>query len=227
MQFDRLKLLVGDKFEDIKNKTVLIVGIGGVGGYALEALVRSGISNIIIVDNDTIDITNLNRQIISNINNIGQFKVDVAEERALSINPECNIIKYNLFLNEDNVATLFDYKIDYVVDACDTLSVKKELIRQSIKNGSKLISSMGTGYKMHPEMLEIVDIRKTEYDPIAKIIRKMVRDEKIKQKIYVIASKELPKKNNDSKTIASNAIVPSTAGILAASFILNDIVGEL
>lgn len=226
MQFKRLELLVGNKIEDIKNKTVLIVGIGGVGGYALEAIVRSGVGKVIIVDNDTIDITNLNRQIISLHENIGKYKVDVAQNRALDINPNCIIIKHRTFLNKDNTQELFKEHIDYIIDACDTIEVKKELIRQAIKNGSNIISSMGTGNKMHPEKLEIIEINKTEYDPIAKIIRKMVRDERIKKKIFVIASKEKPIKTN-TNIIASNSFVPATAGLMAASYVINDIVGEL
>ena len=129
MQYNRLKLLIGNKLDDLKNKSILIVGIGGVGGYALEAIVRSGISNIIIVDNDVVDITNLNRQIISLHSNIGKFKVDVAKERVLDINPECNIETYKTYLTKENTIELFENKIDYVIDACDTTEVKMELIR--------------------------------------------------------------------------------------------------
>lgn len=224
MQFERLELLVGDKINSIKDKTVLIIGIGGVGGYALEALVRSGIGKVIIVDNDIVDITNLNRQIISLHSNIGEYKVDVANNRIKDINPNCEVITINEFLTKENTINLFNTKIDYIVDACDTIEVKKELIRISISKNIKLISSMGTGNKLDPTQLEIIDLRKTSYDPIAKILRKMLKDERINKKVMVICSKETPIKTN-SKTIASNSFVPATAGLLCASYIINDIVG--
>ncbi len=226
MQYERLKLLVGlDNLNKIKDTTVLIIGLGGVGSYALESLVRSGVNNLIIVDNDTIDITNLNRQLMTNLNNVGLNKTDVWEKRILEINKDCNITKITNFITKENIDTLFSTKIDYIVDACDTIETKKELIRQSIKRDIKLISSMGTGNKLDPSKLEIIDIRKTSYDPIAKILRKMVKDERINKKINVICSKEESIKTN-SKTIASNSFVPATAGLLCTSYIINDIVGE-
>lgn len=225
MNLERLELLIGDKIQEIKNKSILIVGIGGVGGYALEAITRAGVEKIIIVDNDTIDSSNLNRQIISNQNNIGNKKIDEAEKRIKSINPECTVIKSELYLDEFNVHTLFNQKIDYILDCCDTISVKKELIRISINKKIKLISSMGTGNKLNPSKLEIMDIRKTSYDPIAKIIRKMIKDEHINSKIMVVASTEQPIKTN-SKTIGSTSFVPAVAGLLMASYVINDIIGE-
>ena len=226
MQFERLELLVGDKIKDIQNTSVLLVGIGGVGGYAFEALVRSGIGKIIIVDFDTIDITNLNRQIIALHENVGKYKVDVAEARSLQINPNVKIIKNKTRLDTNNVYDIFEKeKIDYIVDACDTVSVKMELIRIANKKSIKHIASMGTGNKMKPELFTITDIKKTEYDPLAKVIRKMAKDERIK-KVNVVFSPEKPKKMT-TKTIASNAFVPATAGLLCASFVINDIVGDI
>lgn len=224
--FDRLELMLNDKIELIKSKTILVIGIGGVGGYALEALVRSGLGKVIIVDNDTVDITNLNRQIISLQSNIGKYKVDVAEARIKDINPNCEVVKINKFLNKENVYDLFNMKIDYIVDACDTMEVKKELIKIAVSKNIKIISSMGTGNKMNPSKLEVIDIRKTSYDPIAKILRKFVKDEKIKNKIMVVCSKEEPIKNS-TNIIGSNAFVPGTAGLLIASYVINDIVGEV
>lgn len=225
MQFQRFELLIGDKINLIKNKTILIVGIGGVGGYVLESLVRAGIGKIIIVDNDIVDITNLNRQLISLHSNIGEYKVDVACQRVRDINPNCEIITVNKFLTKDNTIDLFNTNIDYIVDACDTIEVKKELIRISINKNIKLISSMGTGNKLNPSKLEIVDLRKTSYDPIAKILRKMLKDERINKKVMVVCSKENPIKTN-SKTIGSTSFVPAVAGLLCTSYIINDIVGE-
>jgi tRNA A37 threonylcarbamoyladenosine dehydratase len=222
---DRLELLVGkNNIEKIKNTKVLLIGTGGVGSYALESLVRSGIGNITIVDYDKIDITNLNRQLIALNSNIGEYKVDVCLKRIKDINPDCkiNIIKEKI--KEDNFNILNIEKYDYVIDACDTIIVKKEIIRRCLKNNIKFISSMGTGYKLDPTKLEIIDIRKTSYDPIAKIIRKMVKEEKLKGKIMVVCSKETVIKT--SKTIASNSFVPATAGLLCTSYIINDIIGE-
>lgn len=225
MEFDRLKLLIGNKLELINSSTVLVVGIGGVGGYAVEALVRSGIGKIIIVDKDIVDITNINRQIISLQSNIGEYKVDACKKRITDINPNCEVISYKENLDKDNTINLFNQGIDYVVDACDDIEVKMELIRICNNKKIKLISSMGTGNKLNPSLLEIIDIRKTSYDPLAKKIRKMVKDERIKGKVMVVCSKEQPKKV-EGRTIGSTSFVPSTAGILCASYIINDIVGD-
>ena len=223
--FERLELLVGEKLQKLQNTTILIIGLGGVGGYALESLVRSGIGKIIIVDNDNIDITNLNRQIISNQSNVGLSKVDEWEKRILLVNPNIKVEKIKEFITIENIDILFSKKFDYLIDACDTITTKKEIIRRCINKKIKFISSMGAGRKFHPEMLEITDIRKTSYDPIAKTIRKMVKDEKIREKIPVVYSKEIPKKA-DNNVIASNAFTPAVAGLLCASYIFNLIVGE-
>lgn len=223
-QFERLVLQIGEKnVEKIKNTSVAIIGIGGVGGYALESIVRSGIGIITIIDNDTIDITNLNRQLITTHDNIGQYKVDAWEKRIKTINPSIRIYKIKEFITKDNLDVVFQHKIDYFIDACDTIVTKKEIIKECIKRNIKIISSMGTGNKLDPSKLEIIDVRKTSYDPIAKIIRKMVKDEHINQKIPVICSKEQPIKTK-STTISSNSFVPATAGLLCTSYIINDII---
>lgn len=222
-QFSRLEILFGsDNVEKIKNKSVLVIGLGGVGSFALESLVRNGIGNVIIVDADIVDITNLNRQLMTFHDNIGLYKTDVWEKRIKNINPECNVTKITEFITPENIYLLFSRKIDYIVDACDTIAVKKQLIRESKKRDIKLISAMGTGYKMDPSRLKITEISKTSYDPIAAIIRKMVRDEKIKGKVMVVSSDEQPIKST-SKTIGSACIVPSVAGLLCSSYIINDI----
>lgn len=224
-QFERLELLIKDKIKEIHEKNVLVIGLGGVGSYAVEALVRSGIQNITIVDNDKISLSNLNRQLMTYHNNIGKYKTDEIEKRILSINPNCNVNKIIKFITLDNINELFNEQYDYIVDACDTITVKLELIRISKRQDIKLISCMGTGNKMDPSKLKIIDIRKTSYDPIAKIIRKMVKDEKIKGKIMVVCSDE-ESYTKVTNTIPSNSFVPATAGLLCASFIINDIVGE-
>ena len=224
-QLERFKLQIGDKINQIKNKTVLIIGLGGVGSYAIESLARSGIGTLIIVDNDTIDITNLNRQLMSLHSNIGHYKTEIWKERIKDINPNIKVISINKFITKENIKEIFNYNIDYIVDACDTIETKKELIRYANSKNIKIISSMGTGNKLDPSKLEIIDIRKTSYDPIAKIIRKMIKEEKINKKIYVVCSKEKPIKTN-SKTISSNSFVPATAGLLCTSYIINDILKE-
>ncbi|MFV0249584.1 MAG: ThiF family adenylyltransferase [Bacilli bacterium] len=222
-QLQRLEILVGNEnLNKITNTTVLILGLGGVGSYATESLVRSGIKKIIIVDKDIIDISNLNRQLMTLHSNIGQNKTDVWEKRIKDINPTCEVIKINKFISENNIEELLNYKPDYIVDACDTIETKKELIRKCIMKNIKLISSMGTGKRLDPTKFKIVDIRKTYNDPIARIIRKMIKYEKIKNKIMVICSEEPPLKL-ESKIIASNSFVPSTAGLLCTSYIINDI----
>lgn len=219
--FDRLKLLID--IEKLKNKTILVIGLGGVGGHAFESLIRSGIENIIVIDNDKIDITNLNRQTLAHQNTIGQYKTDIAKKLAYNINPNANIKTYQIFLDKNNIDEVFSNKIDFVIDAIDTIKTKKLIIKTCLKEKTPFISVMGTGNKMHPELLEISDIRKTEYDPIAKIIRKMVKEEKIKEKIPVIYSKEKPIIKGK---VGSSAFVPPTAGLIAASYVVNKILEE-
>ena len=183
--FSRVISLLGEEnFSKINEKAVLVVGLGGVGGYAVEALVRSGISNLILIDYDKIDISNLNRQIITNNNNIGNDKVTVMKERILSINPNCNVIVINTFLNDETITLLDNYHFDYIVDACDSVQAKKLLIDYALEKDIKLISSMGTAKKLDPEKLTITDIRKTAYDPLAKILRKYVLDKKTNKIFY-------------------------------------------
>ena len=222
--FERFKLLVNDKFVDIQNKTVLVVGLGGVGSYTTESLVRSGISNLIIVDGDRIDISNLNRQLMTNQENIGEYKTEVWYNRIKSINPNCNVTLITKFINKDNIDGLFNYDIDYVVDACDTVTTKLLLIEWCNREGIKLISCMGTGNKLNPSKLEIIDIYKTSYDPLAKIIRKKCRELGIKKQLVVCSTEKSHIDN--SKVIPSNAFVPATAGLLMTSYIINDIVGD-
>ena len=222
--FDRLELLIGDKINDIKNKHILIIGLGGVGSFACESLIRSGIENITIVDNDIIDITNLNRQLMTNMNNIGKYKVDVWYERIKSINPNCNITIIKEFIDKSNIDILFKDKLDYVIDACDTIDTKVLLIEKCIKNNIKIISCMGTGNKMNPSLLKITDISKTSYDKLAKIMRKKLNNIGIKH-VTVVSSTEEPYTKID-KTIPSNSFVPATAGLLLTSYIINDIVGD-
>lgn len=178
--FTRLEKIVGSgNLEKIKTKTVMVIGIGGVGGYTVESLIRSGIEHIIIIDHDTIDITNKNRQIIALDSTIGRKKVKVMKERILDINKNCQVETLDVFLDSTNTSKYIEkYHPDYIVDACDTITAKKEIITCCLKNNIKFISSMGTGNKLDPSKLKISDIRKTSYDPLAKIMRKWINDQK-------------------------------------------------
>lgn len=221
-RFSRLeKIIQKEKLEIIQNKCVLVLGCGGVGGYVIESLVRSGIGKIIIVDFDRVDITNINRQIIALDSTIGRLKVDVFEERIKDINPLCEIIKIGDFINKDNFNDLFISNIDFFVDACDTMEVKKSVIKECLKRKIPFISSMGTGNKLDPSKLEITDIRKTQNDPLARVLRKFVKDEKINDKVIVLCSKELPIKTGD-RTPGSSSFVPSAAGLMIGSYIVRE-----
>lgn len=223
-QFSRLELLVGnDNLEKIKNKKVLILGVGGVGSFVLEGLIRSGISDIVIIDYDKVDITNLNRQLMTNLNNIGKKKVDVLFDRIKSINPDCKVTIISEKIMPGNIDLLFDSNPDYIIDCCDTVLTKKSVIENCLRRKIKFITCMGMGNKINPQGIEIVDIRKTSYDPLAKKIRKWVNDENIKGKVLCCYSKEKPLENN-SGVIGSSMFVPSTAGILIASYVISDII---
>ncbi len=215
--FDRLDLLIGeDKRKELGSKNILLIGVGGVGSFTLEALIRSGILNITIADGDVVDITNLNRQLIALKDNVGMPKVEVAKKRALSINDEAHVNIINKFLTEDDLNNL-DY--DYVIDATDDRPFKKALIKYCYHHKIKLISSMGMGKRFNPSMIEITDIHKTSYDPIARDIRAFCRSEGIK-KLTVVSSKE---KAQDIKAIGTFAPVPASAGLLIASHVILDL----
>lgn len=221
--FERTELVIGkDNLKKLNNSSVLVIGLGGVGGYVVETLVRSGVGKIILVDNDIVDITNFNRQIIAISSTIGKSKVDAMEDRIKSINPICNVVKYREYILPNNIDILFKEKVDFIVDACDTIVTKKAIIQECLKRNIPFISSMGTGNKTNPLKFKIVDIRKTNYDPIAKIIRKMVKEERIKGKIPVVCSDEAPIKN---KQIGSLMHVVATSGLLCASYVLDRLLG--
>lgn len=222
--FERLENILGENsLEKLKKSKVLIVGLGGVGGSSFETLVRSAIGTIYICDYDVFEESNLNRQILSTSNVIGKNKTDIAEIKAKEININCNVIKINEKLNKDNMYKLLPNKIDYIIDACDDVAAKIELMKFAINNNIKIISCMGTGKKVKPELLEITNIWKTEYDPLAKKIRSLLKKEKILYKLPVVSSKEIPVKSSNN-IIGSFAPVPNTAGILLASYVLNDII---
>lgn len=220
--FERLIGLIGEeKLKEIERKKILLIGVGGVGSYALEALIRNGFYDITIVDFDTIDLSNLNRQLITDSTNIGKYKVDEAKKRALLINPNIKIQTINEKLNKENLINLLNQNFDYIIDACDTLDVKFALMENSIHYSYKLISSMGTAKKIDPTKLEITTLNKTNNDPIARLLRNKVRKAHINKKIYVVSSTEVPKQIN---MLGTANLVPSVAGLLCVSFIFNDII---
>ena len=221
--FERLITLIGeDDVNKLKKANVLIVGLGGVGGYALETLVRSGIYNLTIVDGDIVELSNLNRQIISKRDVIGRPKALVAQARTLEINPDVNLKVINQFIREDNFSLLNIDSFDYVIDACDDLNLKILLIENADKY--KLISSMGTANKMDMTRFKITTIDKTSYDPLAKIIRKKIKEEKIRTKFKVVSSDEKVMKNGTK--LGTIAYMPAVSGLLCASYVINDIISK-
>ena len=215
-----LKIINKEQFNKVIKKPILLVGLGGVGGYALESLVRFGFQNITIIDHDNISLSNLNRQIIATSENIGLAKAEEAQKRATKINKNINIKVLATFLTKDNISQL-STEYDYIIDACDTITTKLELIKFAIKNNIKIISCLGTGNRLDPTKLVITDIWQTNYDPVAKILRKLLRDNNINTKIPVIWSKEIPIKTGDSQP-GSICTVPAVAGIYMVSYIIND-----
>lgn len=220
---ERLELLVGDKIKNIQNMHVLVLGLGGVGGYALESIVRCGIKEVTIIDADKVDITNLNRQIVATTKTIGMYKADAFYERLKEINPNLIIHKIIEYITPDNLELNLPSNIDYIIDCCDSIKTKEALISYCISNNIKLISSMGTGNKLHPDRLKIMKLKDTSYDPIAKRLRKYVKDKSITKDIYVVCSDE-EKVVSDVTTIPSNSFVPAVAGLLCTSYIINDII---
>lgn len=221
--FDRLELLIGkENIEKISKINVLIVGIGGVGGTALEALVRSGVKNITIIDKDVFSESNLNRQILSTRDSIGLYKVDVGINRCKSINPDVNITGLKINLDEKNVNEL-EY-FDYIIDACDDINAKLALMQYANKNNINLISSMGTGKRLNPSNVIITRLDKTSNDPLAKKMRYEARKRGLKLNIPVVCSKEEP--INNDRIIASSIFVPSTAGLMLAYYIMEKVIND-
>ena len=223
MKFSRLENLIGIlSLEKLQNATILIVGLGGVGGFVVEALARSGIGNLILVDYDRVDITNFNRQIIAINNNVNRYKIDCFKDRIRDINEECNVITYNLKVDSTNIKDIFNNNIDFVVDAVDDIKAKELIINYCMENNIDFISSMGTGNRLDPSKLLVTTLDRTYNDPLARIMRSKF-DKKKQKKITVCTSIEVPLKVKDKTVIGSNAFVPSSAGLLIASYIVRKI----
>ena len=222
--FEREIELIGkDKFERLKKISVMVIGIGGVGGYAVESLIRAGIHNIIIVDFDIVDISNKNRQIIATDKTIGKKKVEVMKDRIHDINKDVNVDIIDYKLTIDNIEDIFKYNIDFLIDACDDIKVKEQIILKCLKNNIDFISSMGTGNKLNPSLLKICELKNTSYDPLAKRLRKFAKENNINSKIWVVSSEERPIKTNNSKVLTMTTVC-ATAGILCSSYVINKVI---
>jgi tRNA A37 threonylcarbamoyladenosine dehydratase len=243
-QFSRNELAIGPEgLEKLKNATVAVLGVGGVGSFAVEALARSGVGRLVLVDRDNVDITNINRQIHALLSTIGRPKVELMKERIADINPECEVIALQMFYTEETYEQFFAYDLDFVIDASDTIVYKVHLMKQCLERGIPIISSMGAANKMDPTRFRIVDISKTHTDPIAKVIRAKLRKEGIRSGIPVVFSDEKPVKiredvrqvvGNDASPIrkakmppSSNAFVPSVAGLIMASYVINELLKDI
>ena len=207
-----------DNMERILNSRVIVFGLGGVGGAAAEALARAGVGTLGIVDKDTVDITNLNRQIIATDKTVGMNKTDALAERLVTINPDLKINKYNLFYLPETAEEIDLSEYDFVVDCIDNVTAKLELIERCEKLGVPIISSMGTGNKLHPEMLEIADINKTSVCPLARVIRRELKNRGVK-KLAVVYSKEEPV-STQSRVPGSTSFTPPVAGYLMCSYVI-------
>ena len=228
-QYDRTKMLIGtEEFQHLRGKKVICFGIGGVGGHCTEALARMGVGVIGIVDSDTVDLTNLNRQIIALHSTVGRRKTDVMEERIHDIDPDITVEKISFRLTEKNTDAFRIGGWDYVIDAIDDVSAKVALIEKSTELGVPVISCMGTGNKMNPSRLRLEDISKTHTCPLAKAVRKRLREKGITKGVTVVFSDEEPARkehgNEKYPCPSSNSFVPASAGLLLASAVVSDLI---
>ncbi|WP_019004435.1 tRNA threonylcarbamoyladenosine dehydratase [Cohnella laeviribosi] len=241
-QFSRTELAIGPEgLEILKGSTVAVLGIGGVGSIAAEALARTGIGRIVMIDKDVVDITNINRQIHALTTTIGQPKAELMRERIKLINPDCDAIALRMFYTEETYEELFKYPLDYVLDASDTISYKIHLIKTCLERNIPIISSMGAANKMDPTRFQVADISKTTVDPIARVIRQKLRKEGIKKGVKVVFSTEEPLKPRQDVTQrivpdtapkeirkaqqppASNSFVPPVAGLIMVSVVVREL----
>lgn len=219
--YQRTKLLLGENLDKIRKASVCICGIGGVGSYTLEALARIGVGNITIIDKDDIDITNINRQLIATVDNVGKPKVEAALTRINSINPEIKIKAIKQCINDENICKYIKH-YDYVIDAIDSIDSKIALIKHCKQNNIRIISSMGMANRIEPLKIKVADISKTQMCPLAKIVRKRLKEEKI-YGLKVVYSIEEPIKTA-TKTLGSVSFVPSVAGLVIASEVVKDLI---
>lgn len=223
MRFQRLKLLIGDEnFSKLTSATVAVFGVGGVGSFTVEALARSGIGHLVLIDKDDIDATNINRQLHALSSTIGRAKVEVMRERIQDINPAAKVDTIQkFFLPGEGVEDFFICRYDYVVDAIDTLTAKIFLVEECTRRGIKIISSMGAGNKLDGTRFKVADIYQTSVDPVAKVMRKKLKERGI-ERLKVVCSDEPPQRVKDF--IGSNAFVPSVAGLIMAGEVVRDLI---
>ena len=232
-QFSRTEILLGEKsMEKLRSACVAIFGIGGVGGYVAESLVRSGIGNFVLIDNDEVSLTNLNRQIIATHSSLGMAKVECMKERMLDINPEVNVVCKKMFFLPENSDEIDFSKFDYVVDAIDTISAKIEIIMKCQKHGIPVISAMGAGNKLDPSRFKVADVYKTSVCPLARVMRNELKKRGVK-KLKVVYSDESPKKvgikdEQSGKMIpGSIAFSPASCGLVIASEVIKDLIIDI
>lgn len=219
--YERIINLIGkDNFNKIQKQKILLVGVGGVGGFVFEGLIRSGFLDITVIDKDIIELSNLNRQLVANLNTLNCKKVDIAKNIANNINKDIKIKTMDINLNKDNINSL-DKDYDFIIDACDTLDTKLELIRYAENNNIKIISAMGFGNRIKAENIVVSKLNKTYNDPLAKKLRKLVKENNLKDNIPVVYSKELPFKKGKVDSMITS---PGIAGLLIVDYIINNII---
>lgn len=229
--YERTRMILGDESIDkLKGASVIIFGVGGVGSFAAEAVARAGVGKITLVDNDKVSVTNINRQIVALNSTVGKMKTEVMAERIKDINPECDVKCVNEFILYDNINDVINEKFDYCVDAVDTVTAKIAIIMKCNELDIPVISSMGTGNKLNPEMLEVTDVYKTSVCPLAKVMRKELKARGVKR-LKVCYSKEIPvtplesnEATNKRRTPGSISFVPSVAGLIIGGEVVKGIV---
>lgn len=234
-EFSRTELLIGEEgLKRLKSAAVLVFGVGGVGSHCIEALARSGVGRLYLVDNDTVSLTNINRQSIAYHSTVGKYKTKLMKERIADISPDTEVLTYETFVLEENLEPMFDQKPDYIVDAIDTVTAKLAIAKLAKERGIPLISCMGTGNKLHPELFEIADIQKTSVCPLCKVMRRELKARGIKN-LKVLYSKEKPVDIKDRETgedkgarrslPGSISFVPPVAGLLIAGEVVRALAG--
>lgn len=228
MRFERFVSLIGpDEFEKLSHKSVVIFGLGGVGSYVAEAIARSGIERIIICDFDMVEESNINRQLIASDSTKGMLKTEVMEQRINDINPKARVLTYPVKATESIIEEILNMKPDFVADAIDDINAKTFLIKEAIRKDIPIVSSMGFANKLHPELISVSTLRKTTVCPLAKTMRRRLKDEGVTLNFPVVYSTETPIKTYDKTSLGTSPYVPSVAGLVLASYIVNHLIGEI
>lgn len=236
-EFSRTELLIGEEgLQRLRHATVMILGVGGVGSHCIEALARSGVGKLILVDNDTVSLTNINRQSIAYHSTVGRYKTRVMKERIADICPQTEVITYELFILPENMEQIFEQRPDYIIDAIDTVTAKIALVEKALELDIPIVSSMGTGNKLHGELFEITDISKTSVCPLCKVMRKELRARGIYH-LKVLYSREKPidvsqrttdeEKGSRRSLPGSVSFVPPIAGLLIAGEVIRELMEEV